>query len=156
MELVLLIGLQASGKTRFFQTRFAATHVHLSKDLWPNARNREAHLRRRLGSALAEGRSVVIDNTNASEAARAPLIAIGREHGSRVIGYDFESRLRDCLERNARRPGRARVPDVALYATARRLEEPRLAEGFDALFHVRMAEAGGFEVTPWGERNPQP
>jgi hypothetical protein len=51
--------------------------------------------------------------------------------------------------RNATREGRARVPDVALHATAKRLERPVPEEGFDALFYVRASSAGGFEVSPW-------
>jgi predicted kinase len=32
MELVIFIGLQASGKSTFYHERFARTHVHVSKD----------------------------------------------------------------------------------------------------------------------------
>ncbi len=33
MDLVILIGLQASGKSTFVRTRLAETHVHVSKDV---------------------------------------------------------------------------------------------------------------------------
>jgi hypothetical protein len=46
VELVILTGLQAAGKTTFYRERFAATHVHISKDAWPNARKKEARQRR--------------------------------------------------------------------------------------------------------------
>jgi predicted kinase len=147
VELVLLVGLQGAGKSSFYRERFAETHVHVSKDLWPHARRREARQRRLIGEALGAGRSVVVDNTNAEAEARAPLIAIGRAHGARVVGYAFESRLEDCLERNAARQGRARVPEVALYATRKRLQWPRYEEGFDALYYVRLRPEGGFEVS---------
>jgi hypothetical protein len=32
MELLIFIGLQGAGKTTFYQSRFAATHIHISKD----------------------------------------------------------------------------------------------------------------------------
>jgi predicted kinase len=32
MDLVILIGLQGSGKTTFYRTHFAATHEQVSKD----------------------------------------------------------------------------------------------------------------------------
>lgn len=147
MELVLLVGLQGAGKSSFYRERFAGTHVHVSKDLWPNARRREARQRRLIGEALGAGRSVVVDNTNAGAEDRAPLIAIGRAHGARVVGYAFESQLEDCLARNAGRQGRARVPEVALYATRRRLQWLRHEEGFDALYYVRLRPEGGFEVS---------
>ncbi len=149
MELVLFIGLQGSGKSSFYRERLAATHVHVSKDLWPNARRREARQQRLIAQALAEGRSVVVDNTNPLVEDRAPLIAIGREHGARVVGYAFESDLETCLARNAGRVGRARVEDKALHITSRKLRWPSYAEGFDALFHVRVDPQGGFHVREW-------
>jgi hypothetical protein len=42
------------------------THAVMRKDHWPNARHREARQRRVLEALLAEGRNVVVDNTNAT------------------------------------------------------------------------------------------
>lgn len=151
MELVLFIGLQGSGKSSFYRERFADSHVLVSKDLWPHARRREARQRRLISEALASGRSVVVDNTNPTPELRAPLISLGKSHGARVIGYAFESRLEDCLSRNANREGRARVPEVALYATRKVLRWPSLTEGFDALYFVRFTPEATFEVTDWRE-----
>jgi predicted kinase len=151
VELVLFIGLQGAGKSSCYRARFAATHAHVSKDRLRNNRNPERRQRQLIAEALAEGRSVVVDNTNATAEVRRPLIELGRAAGARVVGYYFASRLEDCLKRNAQRQGKERVPDVALYATARKLERPTLAEGFDELFHVRLVEGGGFEVSAWRE-----
>jgi hypothetical protein len=41
-----------------------------------------------------------------------------------VVGCYFESRVADCMERNRRREGKARVPDVALSATRKRVVPP--------------------------------
>ncbi len=147
MELVLFIGLQGSGKSSFYRERFTATHALVSKDLWPHARNRDARQQRLIQESLAAGRSVVVDNTNPTAQARAPLIALGKAHGAHVVGYSFESRIEDCLARNARRTGRARVPEVGIFATRKVLRWPTLAEGFDALFFVRLTPEGTFEVT---------
>jgi AAA domain len=46
----------------------------------------------------------------------------------------------------AERSGRARVPDVAIFAIARRLEPPVLAEGFDQLFEIRLTPERTFSV----------
>jgi predicted kinase len=151
VELVLFIGLQGAGKSSFYRARFAATHALVSKDRLRNNRNPERRQRQLIAEALAEGRSVVVDNTNATAEARRPLIELGQQAGARVVGYYFESRLEDCLRRNAGRAGKERVPDVALYATAKRLELPQLAEGFAELSYVRLVEGGGFEVSPWRE-----
>ena len=151
MELVLFIGLQGSGKSSFYRERFAGSHVHVSKDLWPNARKREARQRRLISEALARGDSVVVDNTNPLMEDREPLIALGREHGARVVGYVFESDLETCLARNAGRVGKARVPDKAIHITYRKMLWPSSAEGFDVLFHVRVRPEGGFDVREWRE-----
>ncbi len=153
MELVLFIGLQGSGKSTFQRQRFADTHVLVSKDLWPHARRKEARQRRYISEALAAGRSVVVDNTNPSPEVRAPLIALGREHGARIVGYAFASDLKLCLARNARRQGRARVPEVALFATVKQLRWPSRAEGFDALYQVTLTPEGDFRVEEWREES---
>jgi predicted kinase len=150
MELVIFVGLQASGKTSFYQARFAHTHALVSKDRMPNNRNPTRRQLELVEEALRAGRSVVVDNTNARVVDRLPLVILGHALGARVVGYYFESRVEDCLERNRGRAGKARVPDAALYATRKRLEVPSYAEGFDALYFVRMAE-GGWQVEEWKE-----
>lgn len=147
MELVLFIGLQGAGKSSFFRARFAGAFEHVSKDLWPRARHRERRQRRLIEEALAAGRSVVVDNTNPSAEVRAPLIDIGKRHGARIVGYFFESDVQQCLERNAKREGAARVPEVGIFATLKQLQRPSYAEGFDALHDVRLDPRGGFIVT---------
>ncbi len=151
MELILFVGLQASGKSSFYRARFAETHVLVSKDLLRNNKNRDRRQRQLIAEALAEGRSVVVDNTNPTAADRQPLIELARTHGACVVGYYFASRLEECLERNRAREGANRVPDVALYTTVNRLTRPKLSEGFDALYHVRLASDGAFEVAEWIE-----
>ncbi|MFP2911278.1 AAA family ATPase [Pyxidicoccus sp. 3LFB2] len=153
MELVLFIGLQASGKSSFYRLRFAETHALVSKDLWPHARRKEARQQRYITQALVAGRSVVVDNTNPSPEVRAPLIALGHAHGARVTGFYFASDLKTCLERNARREGRARVPEVGLFATVKQLRRPARAEGFDSLYHVTLDAEGGFRVEEWREES---
>lgn len=60
-----------------------------------------------------------------------------------------DSAFAACMERNAARARAARVPDVGLRATAKVLVPPSRAEGFDAIWYVRMDGAGGFEVSAW-------
>ena len=145
VELVIFVGLQASGKSTFFRERFAAAHEHVSKDLFRNNRNRNKRQEELIEAALGAGRSVVVDNTNPTVEDRRPLVGLGREFGAKIVGYYFESAVRECLARNVRREGKARVPDVAIYATAKRLVSPSRAEGVDELFYVRLNDSA-FEV----------
>jgi predicted kinase len=130
-ELIIFVGLQASGKSTYYRTHFAATHVHVSKDLMKNARDKDMQQRRMIEEELAAGRSVVVDNTNPTPIVRAPLIGMGRRHGARVIAVFFETVVKDAVARNQLREGKERVPNVAIYVTARKLVRPSLEEGFD-------------------------
>jgi predicted kinase len=145
LELVVLVGLQASGKTTFRNERFVATHVVVSKDDFRNNSNPERRQQFLIREALASGRSVVVDNTNVRREHRVALIEQARAHAARVVGYCFQPSVADSLKRNAQRSGRARIPDVGIKATAKVWVPPSLAEGFDALFEVRIVE-GGFSV----------
>ncbi len=140
------MGLQASGKSTFYRERFAETHEHVSKDLFRHNKNRGRRQTRLVEAALSSGRSVVVDNTNPTPEDRASLIELAREHGARPVAYYFESETRDSRERNRGREGRARVPDVAIYATAKKLVPPSRSEGFEEVYRVRISEREGFEV----------
>ena len=147
LELVIFIGLQASGKSTFFRERFAATHELVSKDLFPNNRNRNRRQAQLIEAALGTGSSVVVDNTNPTVEDRQPLIRLGREHGAKIVGYYFEATAREGVERNRLRAGKVKVPDVAIYATAKKLVPPSYSEGFYELFRVRLT-GSSFEVRP--------
>jgi predicted kinase len=60
-----------------------------------------------------------------------PLIEIARRHGARVIAYYFQTAAKEAVVRNRLREGKARVPDVVIYVTDRKIVPPTLEEGFD-------------------------
>jgi len=143
MELVLFIGLQGSGKSGYFHSRYAGTHVHVSKDLYPrHTRQKSERQLRQIEQALATGRSTVVDNPNPRRADRAPLIDAGRRAGARIVAVHFLASVGEAIRRNASREGPARVPDVAIYTAARRMEPPLPEEGFDEIVRVRLGEEG--------------
>jgi predicted kinase len=143
----VLIGLPAAGKSTFYRRYFAATHRHISKDLWPNGRHKERRQQQALADAFAAGDSVVVDNTNPSAAERARIIMIAHASGAQVVGYFFDVTTREAVARNADRHGRDRVPNVAIFTTAKRLEPPSLSEGFDQLFRVTLTPERLLTVT---------
>jgi predicted kinase len=145
VKLVVLVGLQASGKSTFFHERFAETHHHVSKDLFPHNRNKNRRQEHLLRAALSAVRSMVVDNTNPTPEDRRALVRIGHEYGAKVLGYYFDASVSECLRRNEMREGKERVPDVAIYSTAKKLVAPSKGEGFDELLCVRLNDAA-FEV----------
>jgi predicted kinase len=145
MEALIFVGIQAAGKSTFYQQRFFATHVRISLDLL-RTRHRERSL---LAWCLAHGQPFVVDNTNPTVAERAVYIAPARAAGFRVEGYYFESNVPASIRRNAARSGAARVPPAAIGGAKRRLVLPSLAEGFDALHFVRIGPDGDFLIEEW-------
>lgn len=141
LELIVFVGIQAAGKSTWYATHLAATHVHVSKDLMKNVRDRDARQMQMIEQALGAGRSVVVDNTNPTPVVRAPLIALGRRHGAQVSAYFFETVVKDAVARNRLREGKARVPDVVIYVTAKRLVPPSFAEGFDEVRVIGAVQA---------------
>ena len=144
MELAVLIGIPATGKSSFARERFAETHLRLNLDML-RTRHREDVLFR---ACLEAKQPVVVDNTNTTRVERARYVAAAKAAGFRVVGYYFSSRVGDALARNATRSGEARVPDAAVLGMSGRLELPRLDEGFDALHFVRL-EGPAFVVEGW-------
>jgi predicted kinase len=155
LEVAILIGLPASGKTSFFHARLSATHQHVSKDLMPNVRDRSARQAQLIEKALAAGQSVAVDNVNVSAADRAAIIAIARRFGARTVGYVFEATTREAVGRNRGRPQGVRVPDVAIFVAAKRYAAPAREEGFDELWRVRTPTPGEFDVVPMEPRAPR-
>ncbi|QEL19046.1 ATP-binding protein [Limnoglobus roseus] len=151
IELAILIGLQASGKSSFYRRHLAVTHALVSKDLLRNNRRPARRQTQLVTENLTAGRSVAVDNTNVTVELRKELIDLGHSLGATVTGYYLAAKLADCLTRNAERTGKNRVPDVGLFAAVKALVRPAYSEGFDRLFFVGIADGGAFDVRPWVE-----
>jgi predicted kinase len=136
-ELVVMVGLQGSGKSTWIARHLAGTHTVVSKDHWPNAWRREARQQRVVTELLAAGAAVVVDNTNPSADERVALIAAARQAGVPVRAVWLDTPADVCIERNDARVGRARVPMVGMLATCARLAPPTTEEGFDRVDVVR-------------------
>lgn len=149
MELIIMIGLQASGKTTFARSRFGETYRYVSKDLLKN--NKARRQQQLIEEALQQRLSVVVDNTNPTLEERKELIDLGRLYDAEITGYFFEVQLKQCLERNRAREGKARVPDIAIFATLKKLARPSYTEGFTKLFYVCNKGDQRFEVSDWQE-----
>ena len=145
MQLVVFCGIQATGKSTFYQQRFFHSHVRLSLDLL-RTRHREQRL---LQVCLETQMRCVVDNTNPTRAERATYIAPARAAGFGVVGYFFQSVAAEALVRNRQRPAERQIPDQGIRATRNRLEIPSRAEEFDQLHFVRVLGNQEFELTDW-------
>ena len=159
MELIILIGLQASGKSTFYRTRSGETYEHISKDLLKSSKNKNKNQKQaeRIEKAFLEQRSVIIDNTNVTVQDRQLLIDIGRRYDATIIGYYFEPDVAGSRTRNRQREGKAQVPEKAIFITENKLEPPSYDEGFDALYYVCIGKDSSRENPAWDiEKIPNP
>ena len=62
-----------------------------------------------------------------------------------MIAYYFEMPVRAAVARNAKREGRARVPNVAIFSTQKKLVPPAAEEGFDEI-HIIRIESGSMRI----------
>ena len=145
MQLVVFCGIQATGKSTYYQQHFFHSHVRISLDLL-RTRHRE---RRLLQVCLETQMRCVIDNTNPTRAERAVYIEAARAAGFEVVGYFFQSVAADALLRNQERPLERQVPDKGIRATRNRLELPTRAEGFNQLYFVRAIGNQHFTLNEW-------
>ena len=156
-ELLMLVGIPASGKSSFSREREREGYTVLSSDRiretylsaegkvdMPEDENRLFDLNRRVFreiteraiALLREGRSVVIDATNLNRRRRMNLlreIGVARCVKKCVL---FITPREVCLERNSGRSGIARVPDADMRKMIATFECPVLAEGWDAITPV--------------------
>ena len=145
MEAIILIGIQASGKSSFYKERFFDTHVRINLDML-KTKHRQRVL---LDACLAGKQPFVVDNTNVTAEVRSEFIEAAKAAGFSVVGYYLRSDVRSGLSRNSQREERARVPDKGLLGTYKQLQLPTLAEGFDGLYYVHINAAGEFVVEEW-------
>ena len=145
MQAVIFCGIQGSGKTTFYGERLLKTHLRIGMDLM-RTRHRE---RRFLDTCLETGLRFVVDNTNPTISDRRPYLDAARAARFELIAYFFDASPSDALARNAQRTGRELIPAAGVIGTYKRMQPPGEAEGYDAMYVVRVAGDGGFAVEPW-------
>jgi predicted kinase len=128
-EAIIFVGLQGSGKTTYFNNHFAATHQHISRDVQKTV-EREMTLVR---ECLRSGRSFVLDDTNATRAARALYIREAKAAGFNVVAYFFDTPVRTAIGRNNHRKDKKPIPVPAILRAAKGLQPPSQDEGLDEI-----------------------
>ncbi len=144
MEAIIFIGIQATGKSTFYNERFFNSHMRISIDLL-NTRNKEQKF---LDTCFSVQQPFVIDNTNPTIQEREKYIEQAKENKYKVIGYYFQSKIEDSIERNNSRLGKAKIPEIGIKGTFNKLELPSVTEGFDEIYFVQIKD-NKFEVTDW-------
>lgn len=134
--LVIIMGIQGSGKSTFYHNFLAKDFVRVNLDTL-KTRNQEKVL---IENCIKQGKSFAVDNTNPTKEDRKRYITLAKASGYKVIGYFMESKLKDCIARNNLRQGKEKIPSIAIAATSNKLQMPSFGEGFDELYFVKNDE----------------
>lgn len=143
MKAIIFIGLQAAGKSTFYQEKFSDTHIRINLDML-KTRHREQIL---FNACLEAKQPFVIDNTNPTIEDRKRYIPIAKEKEFQIIGYYFQADIEKCKLRNNKRD--RFVPVLALLATYKKLQIPTYQEGFDRLYCVSIDKNNSFLIEEW-------
>jgi protein phosphatase len=152
LSLVALVGVTGSGKSTFARANFLPTEVISSdfcRGLVADDENDQAAtgdafdvLHYIAGKRLAARRLTVVDATSVQPEARAPLVALAREHDVLPVAIVLDLPVPVCEARNAARADRdfgghvIRRQHAALRKSVRNLKR----EGFRTVHVLRSAE----------------
>ena len=162
-EVVLLIGVPGSGKSRAARAYVERGYERLNRDLQGGSLKK---LAQRLDEHLTEGVArVVLDNTYVTRASRYDVLRVAAAHGAKVHCVHLETPLAEAqinvIVRMLERFGKLVEPEEinklakidaaalaphAVFRMLRELEPPAADEGFASVEHVpfvRQHRAGG-------------
>lgn len=131
--MVIMMGIQGSGKSTFYHSHLVGDFVHINLDSL-KTRYQE---RLAIEQCIQQGRNYAVDNTNPTREDRQRYISAAKNAGYRIVGYFMESKLQSCIQRNNQRTGSARIPAKAIAATSNKLQMPSYEEGFDEIYFVK-------------------
>eukprot|EP01133_Synstelium_polycarpum_P004341 gene4341-5068_t len=137
-EMVINVGYAASGKSTFSQKHFVpAGYEWVNRDTLATP----AKCMKAAKEALAAGKSVVIDNTNPTVAARKEYIDIAKAAGVPVRCFQFLTSIELAQHMNYYRErtiGVKHVPSIAYNIYKKNFKEPSLKEGFSEIKQVNF------------------
>ena len=143
--IAIMIGIQGSGKSTFCQ-KHLSTFYRINLDTLKTRHQEQLAI----DECFKCGRNFVIDNTNPTIDERGKYILRAKKEGYKVVGYFLESKIKDCIERNNQRTGKACVPATAIAATSNKLQLPSYDEGFDELYFVKN-DGKAMTIENWRE-----
>lgn len=145
MEVIIFIGIQASGKSTFYKENFFKTHIRINLDML-KTRNRECIF---LDACVKAKQPFVIDNTNPTVMDRKKYIDIAKLNKFNVVGYYFQSNINEAVLRNEKRKGKEHISLAGIRSTYAKLQLPQKEEGFDELYYVYINQENKFVVEEW-------
>ena len=126
-ELIIFVGIPASGKSTYYENNYSLTHKRINLDTLKTRKKEWKYFT----ELLESDENIVIDNTNTTIEVRNKFIDAAKEKDYTIKAIVFRISTELALERNAKRENR--VPKLAIYTAVRKLEEPSKDEGFEEI-----------------------
>ena len=133
MEIIVLTGLQASGKSTLRNNYDYKDYEVINLDILKTRKKEDKHI----AECVNQCKSFIVDNTNVTIEHRKKYIDIAKEIGCKIVGYYLPITKEESIERNSLRKGTAKVPKIAIYTANKKLVPPTKEEGFDELYEVK-------------------
>ena len=141
LEMVILVGSPASGKTTFCKKYLlpCGKYEHINRDILKDMKKCIAAAT----AALQAGRSVVIDNTNPQKKDREQFIKIAKSRSVPVTVYWFPFTQEMVQHMNVYRErllglDAPHIPTIALRMFFSKFQEPTLDEGIESITKVNF------------------
>ncbi|KAK4641372.1 DNA kinase/phosphatase Pnk1 [Podospora bellae-mahoneyi] len=156
-EMVLFVGPPGAGKSTFFWKELKPLgYERVNQDLLKS----KDKCFKTAAEWLKEGKSVVIDNTNADPETRAQWVDLAKKHKVPIRCVWFKTPLHLCEHNSAVRAlnkslnpeDRQLLPQLAFNGFKSRFKEPKDKEGFDDITEVEFKFKGSKEeYAIWGK-----
>lgn len=146
VPVIIMVGLPASGKSTeaaYMAEKLGADVYNADKireELYGDASiqgdNKEVFhlLYERAKDDVSIGRPVILDNTNITVKDRKLAMNVFRNYDVRFEAVYMETDIEECKRRNAERE--RVVPEWVIDRMAKKLEEPKLKEGFWSVSYI--------------------
>ncbi|KAI8576798.1 hypothetical protein K450DRAFT_255004 [Umbelopsis ramanniana AG] len=147
-EVIVFVGYPASGKSTFAHKHLVPKgYAYINQDTLKTREKCIAACR----AALAEGKSVVIDNTNAERYTREYYIKAAKDRNAKIRCFWFTA-SRELAEHNnsyraynATEGGRELLSRMVFQMFSSKLQEPSISEGFEEIKKIHFILDGSEE-----------
>lgn len=158
-DVIMLMGIQASGKTSVSQEFIEKGYIHLNRDKIGGSLERLVPM---LAEGLAKGNKILLDNTFGTSKSRAPFIQICKDQNIPIRCLHMNTSIEDAQFNAAKRiiekTGKLLSPEemknhkdpnifpvAVLFAYQKSFEEPTVSEGFSSVEKVKFVRRNNSE-----------
>ena len=135
-ELIILVGMQASGKSTFCKN-YLSDYFRINQDTLKTKKKCFSICQMQMEN---EKKKIVIDNTNGQVETRKIYIDLAQKYDYKVRIFLFKTSREICNHMNVFREvsgERKRVPDIAYNMYKSKYTQPSLQEGYDTILEIK-------------------